>query len=81
MAPYFSLTDQRDLSVPRFPESQSRLGDQIQAILDKHAAYRIQSRTLATLRDALLPKLLSGELSVAEMQGSRGGPENAETNT
>jgi hypothetical protein len=25
-----------------------------------------QSRTLATLRDTLLPKLLSGELSVAE---------------
>jgi len=28
-------------------------------------ANRIQSRTLATLRDTLLPKLLSGELSVA----------------
>ena len=27
-----------------------------------------QSRTLATLRDALLPKLLSGELSVAELK-------------
>jgi type I restriction enzyme S subunit len=27
-----------------------------------------QSRTLATLRDTLLPKLLSGELSVAEVQ-------------
>jgi hypothetical protein len=25
-----------------------------------------QSRTLATLRDTLLPKLLSGELSVAQ---------------
>ena len=37
-----------------------------------------QSRTLATLRDTLLPKLLSGELSVAEIQDSRGGAENAE---
>lgn len=27
-----------------------------------------QSRTLATLRDTLLPKLLSGELSVAELR-------------
>ena len=27
-----------------------------------------QSRTLATLRDTLLPKLLSGELSVAELK-------------
>ena len=33
--------------------------DQIEANLQ-------QSRTLATLRDTLLPKLLSGELSVAE---------------
>ena len=30
-----------------------------------------QSRTLATLRDTLLPKLLSGELSVAEAKTSR----------
>jgi GxxExxY protein len=37
-----------------------------------------QFRTLATLRDTLLPKLLSGELSVTEMQDSRGGAENAE---
>jgi type I restriction enzyme S subunit len=31
-------------------------------------ANSIQSRTLATLRDTLLPKLLSGELSVAKMK-------------
>jgi len=31
----------------------------------------IPSRTLATLRDTLLPKLLSGELSVAEATGNR----------
>ena len=29
-----------------------------------------QSRTLATLRDTLLPKLLSGELSVSAMETS-----------
>ena len=34
-------------------------------LIDKIIANRIQSRTLATLRDTLLPKLLSGELSVA----------------
>jgi type I restriction enzyme, S subunit len=33
-------------------------------LIDRIVANRIQSRTLATLRDALLPKLLSGELSV-----------------
>ena len=34
-------------------------------LIDQIVANRIQSRTLATLRDTLLPKLLSGELSVA----------------
>jgi predicted nuclease of restriction endonuclease-like (RecB) superfamily len=33
-----------------------------------------QSRTLATLRDTLLPKLLSGELSVAEVTGENPVP-------
>ena len=32
----------------------------------KHAANERQSRTLATLRDTLLPKLLSGELRVTK---------------
>jgi type I restriction enzyme S subunit len=35
-------------------------------LIDQLIANRIQSRTLATLRDTLLPKLLSGELSVAK---------------
>ena len=35
-------------------------------LFEQAEANRIQSRTLATLRDTLLPKLLSGELSVAE---------------
>jgi type I restriction enzyme S subunit len=35
-------------------------------LIDKLIANRIQSRTLAILRDTLLPKLLSGELSVGE---------------
>ena len=37
----------------------------IQPMLDRITANLHQSRTLATLRDTLLPKLLSGELSVA----------------
>ena len=35
-------------------------------LIDQFIANRIQSRTLATLRDTLLPKLLSGELSVTK---------------
>ncbi|MBI4027120.1 MAG: restriction endonuclease subunit S [Verrucomicrobia bacterium] len=37
-------------------------------LFDKIAANCFQSRTLATLRDTLLPKLLSGELNVTEKQ-------------
>lgn len=37
-------------------------------IIDKFVANRIQSRTLATLRDTLLPKLLSGELRVKDLK-------------
>ena len=34
-------------------------------LIDQLIANRIQSRTLATLRDTLLPKLLSGEISIS----------------
>ena len=40
----------------------------IDALLSQISANRAQSRTLATIRDTLLPKLLSGELSVAQKQ-------------
>jgi len=40
----------------------------IQPMLDRIHANLHQSRTLATLRDTLLPKLLSGELSVAGLK-------------
>ena len=39
-------------------------------LFEKAEANRIQSRTLATLRDTLLPKLLSGELSVAGLESA-----------
>ncbi len=41
---------------------------QCQPWYDQIVANKQQSRTLATLRDTLLPKLLSGELSVAERE-------------
>jgi type I restriction enzyme S subunit len=40
----------------------------IQPWTDKIKVNEVESRTLATLRDTLLPKLLSGELSVAEVE-------------
>jgi type I restriction enzyme S subunit len=46
----------------------TRLTDPIVALLNKIFDNRNQSRILATLRDTLLPKLLSGELKVAERE-------------
>ena len=43
-----------------------KLFEPIGNVLSKISANRNESRTLATLRDALLPKLLSGEVRVKE---------------
>jgi type I restriction enzyme S subunit len=43
-------------------------GEVVRPWLTKVEANKQQSRTLATLRDTLLPKLLSGELSVAQQR-------------
>lgn len=43
----------------------------VQPMLRNCLQLRKESSTLATLRDTLLPKLLSGELSVAEMNTCR----------
>jgi len=39
--------------------------EQVSAIVQKIRSNILQSRTLATTRDALLPKLLSGEIRVS----------------
>ena len=41
--------------------------DQVTQLMKRQTANEDESRTLATLRDTLLPKLLSGELSVASI--------------
>ena len=43
------------------------LGEIISPMYDKVIASRIQSRALAELRDALLPRLMSGEIDVSEV--------------
>ena len=45
----------------------------IQPMLGRMHANLFQSRTLATLRDTLLPKLLSGELCVAGLESKLAG--------
>jgi type I restriction enzyme S subunit len=53
------------LAVPP-PDIAKRFDELTAPLMSKIKANSTESRTLATLRDTLLPKLLSGELSVAE---------------
>jgi type I restriction enzyme S subunit len=57
------------LAVP--PPDISKHFDELTApLMAKIKANSTESRTLATLRDTLLPKLLSGELSVAGVESA-----------
>jgi type I restriction enzyme S subunit len=69
MAPYVSLSDQRNFRVPRFSAPEQRdIAAKLQPLLDRQALNDAESQTLAELRDTLLPKLLSGELRVREAE-------------
>jgi type I restriction enzyme S subunit len=48
------------------PEVHAEFAKRCQPLYDQIVANKQQSRTLAALRDALLPRLMSGELSVAD---------------
>lgn len=56
------LTEAKVLVPPR--ELIQAMSSIMKPLIDKIIANRVQSRTLAELRDTLLPKLLSGEVSV-----------------
>ena len=62
MAPYVSLRDQRRMEFPLFPESQHAVAREIDPLLERQAQISVETKTLASLRDTLLPKLVSGEL-------------------
>ena len=49
-------------------DAQRPLSKAFQALLDRIAAARAESRTLAEMRDLLLPKLLSGELRIRDAE-------------
>ncbi|MDP2752300.1 MAG: restriction endonuclease subunit S, partial [Rhodocyclaceae bacterium] len=53
------------ISPPPLLDAMTRI---MSPLINHIIASRIQSRTLATLRDTLLPKLLSGELRVANLE-------------
>jgi len=54
------------IALPNEPKILDAFHRTCAPIYEQSEANRTQSRTLAALRDTLLPKLLSGELSVAD---------------
>lgn len=65
--PKFNKTDFRRLTIPLpTPFEQQAFAHILSPIDEKVERNRQQSRTLAAIRDALLPKLLSGEIRVRE---------------
>ncbi len=68
MAPYVSLYDQRRMVLPLLPSEQANFGGEMQILFSRQAVLMNESRTLATLRDTLLPRLISGELRIAEAE-------------
>jgi len=68
MAPYVSLRDQRDMYLPLFPVDQSEIGEKLETLLSRKALLFHQNQTLASLRDTLLPKLISGELRIGDAE-------------
>ena len=49
-------------------ESMQRIGDLLHPLYELIIANRIENRKLAELRDELLPKLMSGEIDVSDVQ-------------
>ena len=49
------------------PDEYSRIGKMLSPIYDLIITNRIENKRLATLRDTLLPKLMSGELDISEV--------------
>lgn len=45
-----------------------KIGAVLQPMIDLIIANRIESKKLATLRDELLPKLMSGEIDMSEVE-------------
>jgi type I restriction enzyme S subunit len=68
MAPYVSLRDQRSMEVPEFPADQAELGERLEPLLDRKAYAEHESRIVVAIRDALLPKLVSGAIRVKDAE-------------
>ncbi len=56
------------MTVTSPPAALARMGKVMQPLLDRMIGNLLESRTLAITRDALLPKLMSGELRVRDAE-------------
>jgi type I restriction enzyme S subunit len=56
------------MEMPVFPNEQREVARTIEPLLQRQAIAEKESKTLATLRDTLLPKLISGELRVKDWE-------------
>jgi type I restriction enzyme, S subunit len=56
------------LSVPSEPQIAHRFGALVRPLFARASASTRESRALAALRDALLPKFMSGELRVTDAE-------------
>jgi len=69
MAEYVSLRDQRAMRFPlATPQAQKAIGSQLAELQRLVWNNERETRTLTHIRDTLLPRLLSGELSVAHVE-------------
>ena len=70
MADYLSLTDIRNLTIPMPPAtgSNEQQSPTMSGLLAQISARHEENRALAELRDALLPKLMSGEIRVRDAE-------------
>ena len=69
MADYVSLRDQRSMvvSVPR-DETMRSLAATLEPLTAATGILRAESRTLSAMRDALLPRLINGEIRVPDTE-------------
>ena len=58
---------QRMLVCVGYPDLRSKFDKLVSPIYDQLLGLQIESRTLAETRDLLLPRLMSGELTVADV--------------
>ena len=73
MADYVNLRDQRDMTITlSLGPAQTPLVDKLVPIIDRCSAMDRESRILAALRDTLLPKLLSGEVTLRDAERAVG---------